>query len=123
MEARKKVITTFAVLVVLIMFLYFFASWFSKTTGYGIKEDPDNEMAKCLTEKGTILYTADDCSECRRQKAFFGVDSYQYVSLVQCSKNPEKCSNLRVLPAWYINSSFHYGAKTLTELRKLSGCD
>jgi len=55
MEKGKKVIITFVILVFLVAFLYFFSDWFSKATGYIVDEDPDNYLAKCLTDKGSVL--------------------------------------------------------------------
>ena len=122
MEARKKAIMTFVLLISLITSLYIFTDWFSKTTGYLIGEDPDSEVAKCLTENGAVLYFSDSCPDCEKQKSLFGNSIIKYINITDCTKNPEKCANLRLIPAWYINKSVAYGVKTVYELKILSSC-
>lgn len=122
MEAREKVITTFFILVFLIAAFYLFSNWFSKTTGYGIGEDPDNYLARCLTENGAKLYTSESCPDCKRQESLLGTTTYRFIYKMDCSKDPSVCSNLKTIPAWYINNTFHYGIKTTAELKELSGC-
>jgi hypothetical protein len=123
MEARKKVMATFGFLVILISVLYLFTGWFSKTTGYGIENDPDIYLAKCLSDHGSKLYSSDNCPECKEQKRLFGSSAYNFVYTLDCSKDPSTCSNLKSIPAWHINGSFHYGVKSMNELRTLSGCE
>ena len=123
MESKIKVIMTFIVLVFIITGLYFFADWFSKTTGYLFKEDPDNELAKCLTKKGAILYSSESCSDCKQQKALFGSTAFDFINHMDCSENTPPCSSLKSIPAWKINNTILYGVKTTQELRVLSGCN
>lgn len=123
MENRSKVILTFVVLVSLIAALYLFTDWFSKTTGLAVGEDPDNALAKCMTEKGVKFYGAKSCPNCEKQKSLFGTSAFQFVNYVECLDNPALCINLKGVPAWYINGSIYYGVKTPDELRVLSKCE
>lgn len=121
MESRTKVILTFIALVFLIISLYIFTDWFSKTTGLSVGEDPDNELAKCLTANGAIFYTENSCQDCVQQKSLFGTSAFKYLNSIECENNPS-CSDIKVFPAWKINNTLFYGIKTTKELRELSGC-
>lgn len=121
MESRTKVILTFIVLVFLITALYIFTDWFSKTTGLLVGEDPDNELAKCLTANGAALYISSSCPDCNQQKSLFGTSAFKFLNYVECENNP-KCSDIKAFPAWKINNTIIYGLKTTKQLRALSGC-
>lgn len=123
MENRSKVILTFIFLVGLVMGVYLFSDWFSKTTGLAVGEDPDNALAKCMTQNGVKFYGAKSCPNCEKQKSLFGTSAFQFVDYVECAENPSACAYLQGVPAWYINGSIIYGVKTLNELRMLSGCE
>ena len=122
MENRSKAIVTFIVLVGLVVALYLFTDWFSKTTGLAVGEDPDNALAKCMTEKGVKFYGAKSCPNCEKQKVLFGTSAFQFLNYIECLNSPSACANLKGVPAWYINGSIYYGIKTPDELRKLSRC-
>jgi len=122
MESRTKVILTFTILVFLIAALYIFTDWFSKTTGFSVGEDPDNELAKCLASNGSILYLSNSCPECSQQKSLFGTSAFKFLNVIECENNP-KCSEIKAFPAWKINNTIFYGLKTTKQLREISGCN
>ncbi len=122
MEKRVKLVATFIFAVLLITLLYLFSDWFSKTTGYSIAENPNNNLAKCLTSQGVKLYGSKTCPDCTKQKEFFGKEAFDYVDYVECSQTPVKCSEIKSVPAWSINNDTIYGIKTLDELRYLTNC-
>lgn len=122
MEKRNQIIITFFFLIFLILGLYFFTDWFSRTTGYFIESSPENTLAKCLTEKGVKFYGSKSCPDCEKQKQLFGPQAARVLNYIECSKEPQDCSNLQLLPAWYIKDKIHYGIKSLAELQLLSGC-
>ena len=122
MEKRTKVIASFVFLVVLVVGLYFFSDWFSKTTGYLIEdEEAETALAKCLSGKNAVMYGAKKCSDCKKQKDIFG-NGFKFVNYVECNGNMGKCQELRVVPAWEINGKILYGVKSLEELRLLTVC-
>ena len=120
MEKRVKLLVTFTFLIILVASLYFFTDWFSKVTGYFAGEDDKTKLAQCLNEKGAELYTALYCPDCEKQKQIFG-KALELISKIDCDE--ADCSNIRELPAWYFNKTFHYGYKNLTELDDISGCN
>lgn len=117
----KKFVITLIILIVLVIGLYLFADWFSKTTGYAIGNSKNTKIAKCLSEKGVEFYGSGFCTECEEQKEMW-MGAFQYISYIDCGKEKELCPNIREIPAWYINKEIHYGSKSFDELQELAGC-
>ena len=78
-------------------------------------------FAKCLTEKGAMIYTSPTCSHCMAQKELFG-DSFQYVKNIDCMKDPAQCGNIKAVPNWVINGENLVGQQSLETLSQKSGC-
>jgi len=83
-----------------------------------------DDFAKCLSEKGAVMYGASWCSHCNDQKALFGTSS-QYLNFVDCEQSPDLCSlaGITAFPTWIINGEKHMGAKPLDILAAYSGCE
>ncbi|MEM4166489.1 MAG: hypothetical protein QW153_01170 [Candidatus Bilamarchaeaceae archaeon] len=85
------------------------------------------EFAKCLTEKGAVLYGAYWCPHCRNQKELFG-ESIKYIKYVECQApnggQTEECTKAGIdaYPTWIINGKKYLGEKKLSELASLTGC-
>ena len=60
-------------------------------------------FAKCLTEKGWVMYGAEWCVHCKAQKERFG-ESFQYIKYVECPDNIKLCLNKGVngYPTWIV---------------------
>ena len=86
-------------------------------------------FAKCLTEKGAKLYTADWCPHCANQKALFG-DAVGYLDNIVCSKEStdpwsEECKSagINVVPTWVLGDSSRLeGGQALEDLAQKTGC-
>lgn len=87
-----------------------------------LADDPAG-LAKCLTEKGVVMYGTEWCGYCKRQKQAFG-DSFQYVNYVDCDKEKTRCAEagVRGYPTWVINGEISPGLKELSQLASLAGC-
>jgi hypothetical protein len=88
--------------------------------------NPDKlvNLAKCLTEKGTIMYGASWCGHCANQKAMFG-DAFQYVTYVECdTTGKEACdaAGVQAYPTWFINGEKQEGEIPLETLAGVTGC-
>jgi len=97
-------------------------------TGRFVSNNYD-DFAKCLTDKGVIMYGAYWCSHCQNQKKMFG-NSWQYINYVECdpqgnNAKPELCyqNNIQGYPTWAINGKLYTGERTIEELSSLSGCE
>lgn len=59
-----------------------------------------NEIAKCIGEKST-LYVQLGCHFCAQQEELFG-ESYQYLNVIDCYYEPQKCYSIKGTPTWVI---------------------
>ncbi|MBD3309859.1 hypothetical protein GF351_01425 [Candidatus Woesearchaeota archaeon] len=85
-----------------------------------------DDFARCLSDKGIVMFGSYSCPHCSNQKGMFG-DSFEYVTYVECGKGGEdaemcKEEELRGVPAWKIDGEIHYGSHPLEELSRLTGC-
>lgn len=80
-------------------------------------------FAKCLSDKGAIVYGNDHCSYTQKQLSWFG-KSKKYLSYVRCADNKELCENkgVKVTPTWEINGQTYAEVQTFEKLSALTGC-
>jgi len=83
-----------------------------------------DDFAKCLTEKGAIIYGNDYCSYTIKQLNFFG-KSQKLLNYVKCINNEGLCNSkgVDITPTWEINGETYSGVKTFEDLSSYSGCD
>ncbi|MCI0503482.1 thioredoxin domain-containing protein [Candidatus Micrarchaeota archaeon] len=88
-----------------------------------------DDLAKCLSGKGTKMYGAFWCTHCKEQKEMFG-KSWQYVDYVECS-TPDglsqldicKAANITSYPTWvFADGTRHSGPVTSEQLAVKAGC-
>lgn len=86
------------------------------------KKNPETteEVAKCIGSK-SVLYTQLGCHACESQKDLFG-ENYQYLNVIDCWYEGEKCSEIEFTPTWIINNKKTEGVQTVDKLRELTGC-
>lgn len=82
-----------------------------------------NDFAKCLSEKGAVVYGNDFCSYTVRQLNFFG-KSKEFLNYVKCYDNQELCDgkNVRTTPTWEIDGKMYEQVQSFEKLASLSGC-
>jgi uncharacterized membrane protein len=85
-------------------------------------------LAKHLTSKGAVKYSAYWCPHCYEQKQLFGKEAFKEVTKVECDPKgvapaPQKCvdAKIRAFPTWIIKGKTYEGVQTLEELAKLTG--
>ena len=114
------------VIIIVIVILVGFLVWqwvFSQP-----KSDNDSDLAgfaQCLTEKGLVMYGADWCSHCQREKSRFG-EAFQFINYVECPQNPQKClaAGIQGYPTWALDDGEKLvGEQGLEKLAQLSGCE
>jgi len=88
------------------------------------QEGTYDSFAKCLTEKGAVMYGTYWCQHCKNQKAMFG-SSFQYVNYVECTQQESLCqaNGIEGYPTWVINGNKYSGEKPLETLASLTGCE
>jgi len=92
------------------------------TAGYSIyslnKASPYDKFAKCLTEKGAVMYGAMDwCKYTQAQKAMFG-NSFKYINYREFQELP----GIKKTPTWVINGAWNENVQSFDKLSALTGC-
>lgn len=77
-----------------------------------------DNFAKCLTEKGAVMYGAMSwCHFTQGQKAMFG-KSFKYVNYHEFNELP----GIKKTPTWVINGAWYENAQSFDKLAALTGC-
>ncbi|MEM4271583.1 MAG: hypothetical protein QXD13_00620 [Candidatus Pacearchaeota archaeon] len=116
MNKKQKIILGIALLIVTVIVIFIF----SNNPNNASAQTPE-EVAKCLSEKGVVMYGSKYCPHCAEQKALFK-DAFSLINYVECTKKPEECSGLAGVPAWKVGESIYYGTTGLSDLAGLAGC-
>ena len=74
-----------------------------------------DNFAKCLTEKGAVMYGEDWCQYTNGQKAMFG-KSFKHVTYVVKS-------DLAKRPTWVIDGESYETVQSFERLAALTGCE
>ena len=85
------------------------------------------ELAKYLTDKGVVKYSAYWCPNCLNQSELFGKQAYRELNVVECARDginsqTQLCidKNIKGFPTWEINGKLILGVLSLKELSKLT---
>ncbi len=78
------------------------------------------ETAMCIANHGE-LYTQLGCNACENQKKMFG-KNYQYLNVIDCFYEREKCAMIQYTPTWIINGNQYIGVQSIETLKNLTGC-
>jgi glutaredoxin len=113
----KNMLIGLGIFIILGMVIYGYIWWKSLPGKY------DN-FAKCLNEKGAIMYGTDWCSYCKNQKNLFG-RSFEFVNYVNCDYEKDECQDQGVkgYPTWKINEKIYPGVQSIGRLSSLTGCE
>jgi hypothetical protein len=122
----KKVIVGAVIAFAVAMILLAFRG--SSLTGLAALGKYDG-FAKCLSDRGVIMYGAYWCSHCQNQKEMFG-SSWKYVTYVECSLpnragQTKECQEKGIsgYPTWDIRNELHSGELSFAKLAELTGCE
>lgn len=74
-----------------------------------------DDFAKCLTEKGAVMYGEDWCQYTNGQKQMFG-KSFKYI-------NYEVKEDLNLRPTWVIDGQEYERVQSFERLAELTGCE
>ena len=77
-----------------------------------------DNFAKCLTERGAVMYGAMDwCKFTQGQRAMFG-KSFKYINYREFNQLKE----IKKTPTWVINGEWYENAQSFDKLAALTGC-
>lgn len=87
------------------------------------KEPAGDSFARCLTEKGAVMYGTDLCSHCQDQKRLFG-STFAAVTFVNCDYSAAcKEKNVSRIPTWiFADGTRLEGKQPLERLAEMTGC-
>ncbi len=108
----------FSLIILIILFSVLSISSYMKKPG-----EYDN-FAKCLTEKGAVIYGNDYCQYTNKQLNFFG-KSTKYLNYVKCAENQKLCDDkgIKITPTWEIKGEMYEQVQTFEKLATISGCE
>lgn len=73
---------------------------------YDSQQDRLESFARCLSEKGYLMYSSFTCSHCRAQRKSFG-SAFEYIKEIECNPSApntqvERCieNKIRKIPTW-----------------------
>lgn len=107
----KKRIMKYGIALLAFLLIGFFAV--KKVTAPGEYDD----FAKCLKEKGAVIYGAPWCKYTQEQKGMFGA-SVKYLDYRDFSERPD----IKVTPTWVINGKLYERVQSFEKLSELTGC-
>ena len=82
------------------------------------KPVPYDDFAKCLTEKGAVMYGAMSwCHFTQGQKGMFG-KSFKYINYHEF----QELNGIKKTPTWVINGAWHENVQSFDKLAALTGC-
>ena len=112
----KRYFIFFALIVIVGLSAYMVTSNMNKAGDY-------DTFARCLTEKGVVVYGNDYCQYTVKQLNFFG-KSKESLNYVKCAENPVLCDEKKVTitPTWEINGKMYEQVQTFEQLAAYSGC-
>lgn len=99
---------------------------FSSFSIYSYTKKPGqyDDFAKCLTEKGAIVYGNDFCQYTNKQLNYFG-KSDKYLNYVKCAENEALCNEkgIKITPTWEIKGKMYEQVQSFETLSIASGCE
>ena len=82
------------------------------------KPGPYDSFAKCLSDKGSVMYGAMDwCKYTQAQKGMFG-KSFKYINYHEF----DELEGIKKTPTWVINGAWHENVQSFDKLSSLTGC-
>jgi len=82
-----------------------------------LQPGPYDDFAKCLAEKGAIMYGADFCQYSKAQAGMFG-KSFKFVAY----KEYTETKGITVTPTWEVGGKRYEKVQSLEHLAALTGC-
>ena len=116
LNIRKYIIISLFLLIILFS-IFTITSYMKKPGDY-------DEFAKCLTEKGAVIYGNDYCQYTTKQLGMFG-KSKKYLNYVKCIDNEQLCNEkgIDITPTWEIDGKMYQQVQNFERLSAISGCE
>lgn len=98
-----------------------------------VSQEQLEEFARCMTNKGWVVYSSFTCSACRAQQELFG-EASAHLKIIECNPHApdskvEQClnMNIRYTPTWVMiqkgtEVKRAKGYQKLDDLASITGC-
>ena len=117
-KARNKLLLFGSGIGAIILVVVVVVNIFSSSSEPGLYDD----FAKCLTEKGVVMYGAiQTCTYTQTQAAMFG-NSFKYVNY-SYYRDYAGQSRISKTPTWFISGARYEGVLSFQQLSRYSGCN
>lgn len=120
MKVNKNKLSIFIIVLLLLLILVLYSVGNKKKYSSASLDD----FAKCISDKGFVMYGANWCSHCKNEKEAFG-DSFRLIKYVECPDNPSICveKGIQGYPTWMAPGNiFLEGEQGIEKLSQASGC-
>ena len=121
MNAKKRILITIVIGVILIIAFYFITGAITKYTGFAISGE--NGIGACLEKQDIRLYiNSENTDEALKNTGL--VQYMEYFKIQNCFRNNQPCieNGIAEYPGWIINNKKITGAISEPELAQYSGC-
>ncbi len=85
----------------------------------------EGTLAKCLAEKGAIMYGTSWCGHCTQQKKDFKTESKEFLPFIDCEEQKGLCSDAKITayPTWVLHDKTQLvGGQKLETLAEKTSC-
>lgn len=114
-QAKKSKSRYYAIAAVIIILILSIAAYSFYSLG---KPGHYDNFAKCLTEKGAVMYGAMGwCKYTQAQKGMFG-KSFKYINYHEFQELP----GIKKTPTWVIDEKWHENVQSFEQLSAATGC-
>ena len=118
----KKSISTFIILIAVVITIILFINYLKKDDN----SNASKEEMLCIAENSKLIVSVT-CGHCTDQKKILkdNLEDYEnYFELLEILENPELWEqyNLIGVPTWVINEKTYPGVKSIKKLKELTGC-
>ena len=113
-KSNKVTIIIILAVIIFAVFALSYKSLFKHSQG------TTEEIARCIGEN-SVVYVQLGCHACEAQEELFG-DSYQYLNVVDCFFDLDKCQGISATPTWVIKGEEYKGVQSIESLQELTGC-
>jgi hypothetical protein len=99
----------------------------------GSSQQSKELLARCLADKGFVMYGSITCSACRAQRKLFG-KAFEYIIAIECNPNApdnqtDRCleKDIRKVPTWILEKNGQEikrleSYQLLKDLESFAGC-
>ena len=123
MDAKKRILVTLGLAVVLVAGFFLITEAITKYTGFFVSEMGENDFEVCLDEKDILLYVNTN-NLAQTLRTIELIDYLEYVEITNCLRDNQNCleKNINSFPTWIIEDNIINRDITLEKLSELSEC-